>query len=73
MDHQTAAPKLSQRNLLAAAVGLALTSLASHAMADGQGKALQLDSVTVDGKRDKSYKVERSSSVKYAVPLLDTP
>lgn len=73
MQHQTAPLKHSPRNLLAAAVGVALTSLASHAMADGQGKAMQLDSVTVDGKREKSYKVERSASAKYAVPLLDTP
>ncbi|MNZ13556.1 putative TonB-dependent receptor BfrD precursor [compost metagenome] len=73
MEHQTAPLKLSSRNLLAAAVGIALTSLGSQAMAEAQGKAVQLDSVTVDGKRDKPYKVERSASAKYAVPLLDTP
>ena len=73
MEHQTAPLKLSSRNLLAAAVGIALTSQGSQAMAEAQDKAMQLDSVTVDGKRDKAYKVERSASVKYAVPLLDTP
>ncbi len=73
MDHQAAPLKLSQRNLLVAAIGTALAGLGSQAMADTQGKALQLDNVTVDGKREKAYKVERSSSVKYAVPLLDTP
>ena len=73
MDHQTAASKLSQRNILAAAVGLALAGFGAHAGGETRDKALQLDSVTVDGKREKTYKVERSASAKYAVPLLDAP
>jgi catecholate siderophore receptor len=73
MQHQTAPLKFSPRNLLAAAIGIALAGLGTHAMADAKGKALELDNVNVDGQREKSYKVERSSSVKYAVPLLDTP
>ncbi|WAG79984.1 TonB-dependent siderophore receptor [Metapseudomonas furukawaii] len=62
---------LPQRALLASAIGLATASTAGLALAE-QG-ALELGSVNVDGKAEKSYKVEESASAKYTAPLLDTP
>ncbi|MDH4556570.1 TonB-dependent siderophore receptor [Pseudomonas sp. BN417] len=64
---------LPQRAILASAIGLAVASSANFSLAEEQKQALQLDSVTVDGKAVKTYKVEQSSSVKYTAPLLDTP
>ncbi|WP_271409171.1 TonB-dependent receptor [Pseudomonas sp. Q1-7] len=73
MDHRNTPPRLSPLNRLASAIGIALATSSSFAAASSAGPALQLDDVTVNGQRDKSYKVERSASAKYAVPLLDTP
>ncbi|MCY1493768.1 putative TonB-dependent receptor BfrD [compost metagenome] len=65
--------KVPQRAILASAIGLAIASSANVALAAEQNQALQLDSVKVDGKAVKTYKVEQSSSAKYTAPLLDTP
>ncbi|OWJ94136.1 TonB-dependent siderophore receptor [Pseudomonas sp. A46] len=62
---------LPHRALLASAIGLATASAAGLAFAE-QG-ALELGNVNVDGKAEKSYKVEESASAKYTAPLLDTP
>ncbi|MDP3846319.1 MAG: TonB-dependent siderophore receptor [Pseudomonas sp.] len=66
---------LPQRRLLATAIGLAIASVGNFAMAAESKTALQLDSLTVEGKADKgkSYKVEQASSTKYTATLLDTP
>ncbi|GLZ84004.1 TonB-dependent receptor [Metapseudomonas resinovorans] len=65
---------LSQRALLASAIGIATASTTGLTIAAEQSKALELGTVKVDGKAaKKTYKVEQSSSVKYTAPLLDTP
>ncbi|NWL79274.1 TonB-dependent siderophore receptor [Pseudomonas taiwanensis] len=65
---------LSQRALLASAIGIATASTAGLTIAAEQSKALELGTVKVDGKAaKKTYKVEQSSSAKYTAPLLDTP
>ncbi|WP_342246047.1 TonB-dependent receptor [Pseudomonas sp. OTU5201] len=63
---------LPQRAVLATAVGLVTASSAGLAMAAEQGK-LELGTVKIDSKAEKSYKVEESASSKYTAPLLDTP
>ncbi|WP_375740131.1 TonB-dependent receptor [Pseudomonas boanensis] len=73
MTIKTKSAKQPQRALLASAIGLAIASSTGFALAAGQNQALQLDSVKVDGKAEKTYKVEQSSSAKYTAPLLDTP
>ncbi|MBT8766277.1 TonB-dependent receptor [Metapseudomonas boanensis] len=73
MTIKTKSAKQPQRALLASAIGLAIASSTSFALAAEQNQALQLDSVKVDGKAEKTYKVEQSSSAKYTAPLLDTP
>ncbi len=66
-----------QPRLLASAVSLALASWAGSAMAAevpaGQGAALELGQVTVQGQQEQGYKVEQASSPKQTAPLLDTP
>ncbi len=65
---------LSQRALLASAIGIATASTAGLTIAAEPSQALELGTVKVDGKAaKKTYKVEQSSSAKYTAPLLDTP
>ncbi|MCQ4347684.1 TonB-dependent siderophore receptor [Pseudomonas stutzeri] len=61
-----------RRHLLASAIGLAVVSLATPAMAEEQG-SLQLDKVRVQGEQEAGYKSEAVASPKYTAPLLDTP
>lgn len=60
------------QHLLASAIGLAVVSLATPALAAEQG-TLQLDKVSVQGEQEAGYKTESVSSPKYTAPLLDTP
>lgn len=60
------------QHLLASAIGLAVVSLATPALAAEQG-TLQLDKVSVQGEQEAGYKTESASSPKYTAPLLDTP
>ncbi|HRL93665.1 MAG TPA: TonB-dependent siderophore receptor [Pseudomonas sp.] len=65
---------LPQRRLLVSAIGLALASSGALVVAaEAQSQALQLDGLTVDGKQDRTYKVDKAASPKYTAPLLDTP
>lgn len=65
---------LPQRRLLVSAIGLALASSGAVAVAaEAKNQALQLDGLTVDGKQDRTYKVDKAASPKYTAPLLDTP
>ncbi|BAN46715.1 TonB-dependent siderophore receptor [Metapseudomonas resinovorans] len=65
--------KLPQRAILGTAIGLAIAAPAGIAIAAEQGGTLELGAVKVDGKTEKTYKVEQSSSAKFTAPLLDTP
>lgn len=60
---------LPQRHLLVSAIGLALAS----GFATAQERAVELDNITVQGRQDQGYKVDKVSSPKQAAPLLDTP
>ncbi|OEC38589.1 TonB-dependent receptor [Pseudomonas sp. 1D4] len=63
---------LPQRALLASAIGLVSASASGLALAADTNK-LELGTVNVDGKAEKTYKVTESASAKYTAPLLDTP
>lgn len=62
---------LPQRALLASAIGLVSASASGLALAADSNK-LELGTVNVDGKAEKTYKVTESASAKYTAPLLDT-
>jgi len=67
-------PTRSSRPLMLSALGLAVASSTSLALAEQSGqKPLQLDNINVDAKPESTYKTERSASSKIATPLLDTP
>ncbi|MFK0086436.1 TonB-dependent receptor [Pseudomonas sp. NPDC090755] len=67
-------PTRSARPLMLSALGLAVASSTSLALAEQSGqKPLQLDNINVDAKPESTYKTERSASSKIATPLLDTP
>lgn len=61
---------LPSKRLLTTAVGVAIASLSLSSLAE---EAVQLDNLTVKGQTDSGYKTERSASVKYVKPLLETP
>src|SRR5690606_11313044 len=60
---------LPSKRLLTTAVGVAIASLSLSSLAE---EAVQLDNLTVKGQTDGGYKTERSASVKYVKPLLET-
>src|SRR5687767_7782922 len=64
-------PASAQR--VAAAVGMALGTLAGHTLAQADGAA-DLPQVTVTGTKEaEDYKADQASSPKYTSPLRDTP
>ncbi|MGE8498760.1 MAG: TonB-dependent receptor [Pseudomonas sp.] len=68
---------LPQRRLLASAIGFAVASWASSGLAAESAEtrkgAVELDSLTITGKQDQGYKVDKVSSPKATAALLDTP
>ncbi len=78
MGMDKTAGNLPQRRLLASAIGLVIASwagagLAAEPAAQPVKTPVELGSVTVKGQQTEAYKTDASASVKYAVPLLDTP
>ena len=70
----------SNPQLLASAIGVALTALSAQTVAQTAEKpstAIQdpvaLDSVTVVGEQEQDYKADGSASRKYTAPLRETP
>ncbi len=63
---------LPQRRLLASAIGLAVASSATGALAE-QNKPVELDSLKVQAQQDQGSRTEQSASAKYAKPLVDVP
>lgn len=69
-NNSTAA--LPQRRLLATAIGIAVASSTSVALAE-QKTTVELDSLKVQAEQDSGSRTEQSASAKYTAPLLDTP
>ncbi|MCQ4314109.1 TonB-dependent siderophore receptor [Pseudomonas stutzeri] len=70
----------SNPRLLVSAIGVTLTALSAPAVAQDAEKApadnqepVALDSVTVVGNQEQSYKADGSASKKYTAPLRETP
>jgi catecholate siderophore receptor len=69
--------------LLASAIGVALSAASAAQMAQAaentdakpSGNAISLGATSINGEAaaDNSYQVEKSASVKYTAPLVDTP
>ncbi|CAD5107971.1 TonB-dependent receptor [Zestomonas carbonaria] len=75
MQNQSMGPSgLSQKQLLASAIGLALAGQGGFALAAETGNGqLELGNISVKGQADAGYKTEKSASAKYSEPLLDVP
>ena len=70
----------SNPRLLASAIGVTLTALSAPTVAQETKKSpvdnqdpVALDSVTVVGEQEQSYKADGSASKKYTAPLRETP
>ena len=70
--HKNSTAALPPRRLLATAIGIAVASSTSLALAE-QKKAVELDSLKVQAEQDSGSRTEQSASAKYTAPLLDTP
>ncbi|MCH2342654.1 TonB-dependent receptor [Pseudomonas sp. NPDC047963] len=69
----------SNPRLLASAIGVTLTAISAPSVAQsadepsGSQDPVALDSVTVIGDQEQSYKADGSASKKYTAPLRETP